>query len=175
MTGTYYVNPNGLFDPLPGYHRARSRASRPGAPQRVSRTRTLFLAACRQDRQAQPAQPQQPVAPDEDGRRHEDRLRLQFRLQSRRLGQRETVIAWWRSSSARSNGKQRADQAQKMLTGHFRPLRSAQRAEACRASPMRRLGTLVPADLTGTVCRGKPLEIASARRSCRLGHFLRPL
>ena len=44
MTGTYYANPNGLFDPLAGFDRARPRASRPGAARRVSRARALFLA-----------------------------------------------------------------------------------------------------------------------------------
>ena len=88
MTGTYYVNPNGLFDPLQ-VSTARDLAVLVQAllkefPEHAH----YFSQAAVKIGKRNLTQSQQPVAPDEECRRHEDRLRLQFRLQPHRLGER---------------------------------------------------------------------------------------
>jgi len=162
MTGTYYVNPNGLFNPL-----------------QVSTARDLAVLV-----QALLAEfpehahyfSQDAVKIGKRNLRNRNSLLRQMKnadgmktgfvcnsgynliASASEDGHRLVAIIF----GAR-NGKQRADQAQKMLTNQFQlPVPpNAPKLASLANSP---LGTLVPADLTGTVCRGKPLDIAAAEK-----------
>ena len=160
MTGTYYVNPNGLFNPL-----------------QVSTARDLAVLV-------------QALLKDYPEHAHYF-SQAAVKIGKRNLNNRNSLLRQMKNADGMKtgfvcnsgynliasasedghrlvavifgarNGKQRADQAQKMLTEHFKlpvPPDAPKLAGLANAP----LGTLVPADLTGTVCRGKPLEIAAA-------------
>jgi len=162
MTGTYYVNPNGLFHPL-----------------QVSTARDLALlvqALLKEYPEHAHYFSQDAVAIGKRNLRNRNSLLRQMKnadgmktgfvcnsgynliASASEEGHRLVAIIF----GAR-NGKQRADQAQKMLTEQFKlPVPpNAPKIASLVNSP---LGTLVPADLTGTVCRGKPLDIADAEK-----------
>jgi D-alanyl-D-alanine carboxypeptidase len=162
MTGTYYANPNGLFDPL-----------------QVSTARDLALLV-----QALLAEfpehahyfSQDAVKIGKRNLRNRNSLLRQMKTadgmktgfvcnsgynliaSASENGHRLVAIIF----GAR-NGKARADQAQTMLTAHFKapPVVNAPKLASLANAP---LGTLVPADLTATICRGKPLDVASAEK-----------
>jgi D-alanyl-D-alanine carboxypeptidase len=162
MTGTYYVNPNGLFHPLqittardlallvqallkeyPEHAHYFSQAAVKIGKKNLTNRNSLL-------RQMKTA----------DGMKTGFVCNSGYNLiaSASEEGHRLVAIIF----GAR-NGKQRADQAQKMLSEHFKlPVPpNAPKIAGLANSP---LGTLVPADLTGTVCRGKPLAIADAEK-----------
>ncbi|MBL8906204.1 MAG: D-alanyl-D-alanine carboxypeptidase [Rhizobiales bacterium] len=162
MTGTYYVNPNGLFDPLQVstardlallvqalYKEFPEHAHYFGQPSVKLGERNLLNrnSLLRQMKNA-------------DGIKTGYVCNSGFNLiaSASDNGRRLVAIIF----GAR-NGKARADQAQKMLTDQFALPEppNAPKIASIENSP---LGTLVPADLTGTVCKGKPLEIADAEQ-----------
>ena len=86
MTGSHWVNAHGLHDDNQ-YTTARDLGDpRLGAAARVPAICELFLDRGPRQRQAGHPQPQQSARPLRRRRRHEDRLHLPGRLQSRRLG-----------------------------------------------------------------------------------------
>lgn len=160
MTATYYVNPNGLFNPL-----------------QVTTARDLALLV-------------QALLKDYPEHAHYF-SQAAVKIGKRNLNNRNSLLRQMKNADGMKtgfvcnsgynliasasddghrlvaiifgarNGKQRADQAQKMLTNQFElpvPPNAPKLASLANAP----LGTLVPADLTGTVCRGKPLDIADA-------------
>jgi len=161
MTGTYYANPNGLFDPL-----------------QVSTARDLAIlvqALLKEFPEHAHYFSQADVKIGERNLRNRNSLLRQMKTadgiktgfvcnsgynliaSASENGRRLVAIIF----GAR-NGKARADQAQNILTEQFKlPLPSTMKIGDIANSP---LGTLVPADLTGTVCKGKPLEVASAEK-----------
>ena len=162
MTGTYYVNPNGLFNPLqvstardlavlvqallaefPEHAHYFSQAAVKVGKKNLTNRNSLL----RQMKNA-------------DGMKTGFVCNSGYNLiaSASEDGHRLVAIIF----GAR-NGKQRADQARKMLTEQFKlPVPpNAPKLASLANSP---LGTLVPADLTGTVCRGKPLDIATAEK-----------
>ena len=162
MTGTYYANPNGLFDPLQ-VSTARDLAvlvqalliefpehahyfSQPAVKigKRNLRNRNSLL---RQMKNA-------------DGMKTGFVCNSGYNLiaSASENGHRLVAIIF----GAR-NGKSRADQAQTMLTANLKapPSPVLPKLASIANAP---LGSLVPADLTGTVCKGKPFEIAPAEK-----------